>query len=88
MAEKEKNEAVIKYATREAEIMRIRAEITKKDQVLTTFKGLFLFILGIKRGFVIEKRTGTVPSSGKCRPTGKEPELDEGRAGKAETREI
>ena len=33
MAEKEKNEAVVKYAMREAEIMRIRSEIQKKDQV-------------------------------------------------------
>ncbi|CAI4230669.1 unnamed protein product [Auanema sp. JU1783] len=31
-AEKDKNEAVIKYATREAEIMKVRAEMQKKDQ--------------------------------------------------------
>ncbi|XGW14672.1 hypothetical protein V3C99_000725 [Haemonchus contortus] len=34
IAEKEKNDAVIKYATREAEIMRIRNEIQKKEQEL------------------------------------------------------
>lgn len=33
-AEKEKNDAVIKYATREAEIMRMRAEIQKKEHDL------------------------------------------------------
>lgn len=33
-AEKDKNEAVIKYATREAEIMRMRADLQKKDQVI------------------------------------------------------
>ncbi|VDL73763.1 unnamed protein product [Nippostrongylus brasiliensis] len=34
MAEKEKNDAVIKYATREAEVMRMRSEIQKKEQEL------------------------------------------------------
>ncbi|KAK6039756.1 hypothetical protein COOONC_22739 [Cooperia oncophora] len=34
IAEKEKNDAVIKYATREAEIMRMRNEIQKKEQEL------------------------------------------------------
>ncbi|WKY01644.1 hypothetical protein Q1695_015565 [Nippostrongylus brasiliensis] len=35
MAEKEKNDAVIKYATREAEVMRMRGEIQKKEQELS-----------------------------------------------------
>ncbi|VDO64046.1 unnamed protein product [Heligmosomoides polygyrus] len=34
VAEKEKNDAVIKYATREAEIMKMRSELQKKDQEL------------------------------------------------------
>ncbi|ETN76582.1 hypothetical protein NECAME_11587 [Necator americanus] len=34
VAEKEKNDAVIKYATREAEMMRMRSEVQKKDQEL------------------------------------------------------
>ncbi|VDM74190.1 unnamed protein product [Strongylus vulgaris] len=34
IAEKEKNDAVIKYATREAEMMRMRAEVQKKEQEL------------------------------------------------------
>ncbi|CAJ0597136.1 unnamed protein product [Cylicocyclus nassatus] len=38
IAEKEKNDAVIKYATREAEMMRMRAELQKKEQELQEFK--------------------------------------------------
>ncbi|EPB80060.1 hypothetical protein ANCCEY_00883 [Ancylostoma ceylanicum] len=38
LAEKEKNDAVIKYATREAEMMRMRAEVQKKEQELQECK--------------------------------------------------
>lgn len=44
-AEKDKNEAVIKYATREAEIMRVRSDMQKKEQVLSFFLFSWMFRL-------------------------------------------